>query len=97
MENRDKEGLPTFFVESMSLGTPCIGTNYSGTPELIDHGINGMLTKEKDVEDITSKMLDLYEKIKLDSNGEIGQSCRNKIAAMFDNEKNIHLLLEHIK
>jgi hypothetical protein len=56
-----------------------------------------MLTKEKDVEDITSKMLDLYEKIKLDSNGEIGQSCRNKIAAMFDNEKNIHLLLEHIK
>jgi glycosyltransferase involved in cell wall biosynthesis len=97
LENRDKEGLPTFFVESMSLGTPCIGTNYSGTPELIDHGINGMLTKEKDVEDITSKMLDLYEKIKLDSNGEIGQSCRNKIAAMFDNEKNIHLLLEHIK
>ena len=48
MPNKDKEGLPTCFVESMSLGTPCIGTNYSGTPELIEHGTNGMLTKEKD-------------------------------------------------
>lgn len=97
LENKDKEGLPTFFVESMSLGTPCIGTNYSGTPELIDHGVNGMLTKEKDVEDIANKMLDLYEKIRLDKDGEINKSCRNKISTMFDNEKNISLLLEKIK
>lgn len=97
LDNKDKEGLPTCFVESMSLGTPCIGTDYSGTPELIDHGINGMLTKEKDVNDIASKMCKLYDMIKSDSTGSIQEACKLKVQSMFDNEQNISLLLEHLK
>lgn len=97
MPNKDKEGLPTCFVESMSLGTPCIGTDYSGTPELIDHGINGMLTKEKDVNDINIKMCELYEMIKEDNIGSISGSCKAKVENMFNNEENVKLLLEHLK
>jgi glycosyltransferase involved in cell wall biosynthesis len=97
MPNKDKEGLPTCFVESMSLGTPCIGTDYSGTPELIDHGINGMLTKEKDVNDIADKMCKLYNMIKCDSTGAISESCKSKVSSIFNNEENINLLLEHLK
>lgn len=96
MPNKDKEGLPTCFVESMSLGTPCIGTNYSGTPELIDHEENGMLTAEKDVEDIAEKMKKLYDMVKSDEN-KIYWACKNKVNKMFDNQKNIALLLEHLK
>ena len=97
MPNKDKEGLPTCFVESMSLGTPCVGTDYSGTPELIDHGINGMLTKEKDVSDISNKMCKLYDMIKSDSKGAISESCKLKVKKMFNNEENIELLLKHLK
>ena len=97
MPNKDKEGLPTCFVESMSLGTPCIGTNYSGTPELIDHGINGMLTKEKDVSDIADKMTALYEMLKKDDSQTISWSCKHKVEVMFDNNKNISKLLDHLR
>jgi glycosyltransferase involved in cell wall biosynthesis len=97
MPNKDKEGLPTCFVESMSLGVPCVGTNYSGIPELIDHEVNGMLSKEKDVQDITSKMCKLYEMIKNDNAGSISESCKLKASSMFNNEENINLLLEYLK
>lgn len=95
--DKDKEGLPTCFVESMSLGTPCIGTDYSGVPELIDHGVNGMLAKQKDIQDITSKMTQLYKMIENDRSGEISKSCKIKITTMFDNQKNINLLVNHLK
>tara|TARA_B100001027_G_scaffold82505_1_gene56551 strand:- start:5284 stop:7230 length:1947 start_codon:yes stop_codon:yes gene_type:complete len=97
MPNKDKEGLPTCFVESMSLGVPCVGTDYSGIPELIDHEVNGMLSKEKDVQDITYKMCKLYEMIKNDNTGSISESCKLKVSSMFNNEENINLLLEYLK
>ena len=97
LANKDKEGVPTCFVESMSLGTPCIGTNYSGTPELIDHGVNGMLTKEKNVRDISDKMIQLYNMLRNDEEQRISKSCKLKIEKMFNNEENINLLLEHLK
>lgn len=96
MENKDKEGLPTCFVESMSLGTPCVGTNYSGIPELIDHGINGMLTMEKNVHDIFEKMTDLCRMISKDTGNSISEKCKTKIDSMFDNKKNINLLVDHL-
>ena len=97
MPNKDKEGLPTCFVESMSLGVPCVGTDYSGISELIDHEVNGMLSKEKDIQDITSKMCKLYDMIKNDNTGSISKSCKLKVSSMFDNEQNINLLIKHLK
>ena len=74
-----------------------MGTNYSGIPELIDHEVNGMLTKEKGVSDIADKMCKLYDMIKSDSKGAISESCKLKVKKMFNNEENIELLLKHLK
>lgn len=96
-KDNDQEGLPTMFAESMSVGTPCIGTNYSAIPEIIDHKINGMLAKEKDIDDITKKMIDLKTLLDKDKQNFISKSCHSKIEKLFDNNYNIHLLINKLK
>ena len=47
------DNLPTTVLESLSCGTPVVGFNVGGIPDMIDHKKNGYLSKYKDAEDIT--------------------------------------------
>jgi glycosyltransferase involved in cell wall biosynthesis len=40
------DNLPNTVLESLMCGTPVIGFPVGGIPDMIDHGINGLLTKE---------------------------------------------------
>jgi phosphatidylinositol alpha-1,6-mannosyltransferase len=42
------EGFGIVFLEAMRYGKPCIGGNHGGTPEVIDHGVNGFLVDHDD-------------------------------------------------
>ena len=55
------DGIPTFFIESMSLGIPCIGSNISGIPELIKSGKNGRLVDPTDQPQIIKSMKNILE------------------------------------
>lgn len=44
-----KEGFGIVFLEAMRHGKPCIGGNYGGTPEVIEHGESGYLVEYEDV------------------------------------------------
>lgn len=46
------ENLPNMIMEAMSCGTPCVGFNVGGIPEMIDHKQNGYVARYKDTEDI---------------------------------------------
>ena len=46
------DNLPTVIMEAMSCGTPVLGFNVGGIPDLIDHLKNGYLAKYKDSGDI---------------------------------------------
>lgn len=39
----ENEPFATVYLEAMASGTPCIGTNTGGTPEIIRHGSSGFL------------------------------------------------------
>lgn len=45
------ENLPNMIMESMACGTPCVGFEIGGIPEMIDHKKNGYVAKYKDAED----------------------------------------------
>lgn len=52
-----QENLPNTLMEAMSCGTPCVGFNIGGIPEMISHGKNGYLAKYKDAEDLANGIL----------------------------------------
>lgn len=42
------EGFGQVVVEALGAGTPMIGTNHGGIPEIITHGVNGLLIEPND-------------------------------------------------
>lgn len=88
----DREGLPTFFIESMSLGKPCIGTNYSGIPEIIDHGKNGFVCEPKNIPDIFRCMKKLQEECDKEDES-FSHNCKLKVMELFDNKFNTSVLV----
>ncbi|MFV0493012.1 MAG: glycosyltransferase family 4 protein [Pseudorhodobacter sp.] len=44
----NRDGMPTVLLEAMALGLPCIGSDVTGIPELIDDNRNGLVVPEGD-------------------------------------------------
>lgn len=57
----DKEGIPGTIVEAMAAGLPVIATQHAGIPEVITNGNHGILLEERDVNGITTSLIDLFE------------------------------------
>ena len=54
------ENCPMSIMESIALGTPVIGSNIGGIPELIENGVTGFIVKPASVEDLQKKIEILY-------------------------------------
>lgn len=93
-EDNDMEGIPTFFIESMSCGVPCLGTNYSGIPELIIEGKTGWLLKLGNIRNISKYMKKLYKLMNSDNAESIRLNCKYAISEKFNNEKNTKIILD---
>jgi colanic acid/amylovoran biosynthesis glycosyltransferase len=44
----DMEGIPVALMEAMAQGLPVLATRHSGTPELVEHDVSGLLCDEGD-------------------------------------------------
>ncbi|MDD4147814.1 MAG: glycosyltransferase family 4 protein [Candidatus Cloacimonetes bacterium] len=56
-----KEGLGTSVLDAMSVGLPVIGTRAGGIPEMIEHGISGMLVEKRNPDALAEAILTLAE------------------------------------
>ncbi len=60
--NGDMDGIPVALMEAMGIGVPAISTRLTGIPELIEDGVNGLLTPPGDHEELA----DAIEKLLTD-------------------------------
>lgn len=49
--------MPYSIVEAFALGTPVIGTNIGGIPELVEEGRTGLLCEPDDVDSLSQAIL----------------------------------------
>lgn len=93
-ENGDRDGIPNVLAEAMAMELPVVSTNISGIPEIVRHGVNGLLVAERD----PGAMADAIETLlrNPDYARRLGTAARATICEMFDSERNtvaLHALL----
>ena len=82
----DMEGTPTVILEVGLLGKPVVATYHSGIPEIVDSGVSGFLTEEKDVEKTKDYMLDLIHDS--EKRKKLGNALRKKVLTEYSEEEN---------
>ncbi|HEY8461757.1 MAG TPA: glycosyltransferase family 4 protein [Blastocatellia bacterium] len=86
-DNNDRDGIPNVLVEAMASELPVVSTNISGIPELIEHGVNGLLTPQKDASALADAVAKLLDAPAL--RRDLGVAAREKVRRLFDAESNI--------
>jgi len=68
-EDGNRDGLPTTLLEAMALGTPCISTDVTGIPEILQHGETGLMVPQHAPKELAFAMdrllLDPSERVRL--------------------------------
>jgi glycosyltransferase involved in cell wall biosynthesis len=84
------EGIPVALMEAMAAGVPVISTNITGIPELIEHGVDGLLVQPSNEIQLADAIeLILKKKIDIDL---ITWNAREKIKRLYNVEKNTQIL-----
>lgn len=78
--------IPNVLLEAMAMEVPVITTRVGGMGEVITHGINGFLVKEKD-EVILADMIKRVMDMPLVKRQKVGQKARETIIKYWDKEK----------
>lgn len=78
-----EEGIPRTLMEASSMEIPVITSDHTGCNSVIEDGLNGLLCKPRDAQDLAAKMITM---IHLDpgSRKEMGRKGREKMMRQFD-------------
>ena len=69
-------------MESMACGTPCVGFNIGGIPEMIDHKQNGYISNYKDAQDLANGLMWVLQ----ESTEILATNARNKVIKEYSEE-----------
>ena len=79
------EGVPRSLLEAMSCGRAIITTDTPGCRDIVEHGVNGLLVKPRDAEDLARAMATLAadpERV-----AEMGKASRRLVSEKFSDER----------
>ncbi|MCL6544868.1 MAG: glycosyltransferase [Bryobacteraceae bacterium] len=82
---RKPEGLGNVLIEAMAMGKPVIGSAIGGIPEIIDHGVNGLLVPPGDPRALAEAVSRLLRDAEL--RRRMGEAGRRKFYEKFELER----------
>lgn len=88
----DQEGIPVALMEAMAAGIPVVTTEHSGIPELVEDGVSGYLSPERDSDSLAESILKLAQNP--EQWAELGGAGRAKIDKEFNLEVQNNRLVE---
>ncbi len=86
-QDGNRDGLPTVLLEAMACGLPVVSTNLVGVPEIVDHGVNGLLVEPGDAAALAAHLARLLGDAEL--RRTLGETGRRKVVACFDVRQNV--------
>ncbi len=81
MPSLKREGLPRALIEAMAQGTPAVVSNVGGSPELVEHGVSGLVVPPGDAPALAQALDRILEKHTLQT---MGEAARQRIASQFN-------------
>jgi glycosyltransferase involved in cell wall biosynthesis len=75
------EGIPMALLEAMALGKPVVATAVGGVPEVIEHGISGLLVQPGDHGGLANACLQILEKPAVAES--LGRAARHRVESEF--------------
>jgi glycosyltransferase involved in cell wall biosynthesis len=86
------EGMPNAVLEAMACGLPCVATRVSGSEDMIQHGINGLLVEPENYHSLARALLVLLQDPELVK--KYGQAARTTIEQHYSLD---HIIDQYIK
>jgi glycosyltransferase involved in cell wall biosynthesis len=83
----DRDGLPNVLAEAQSQGLACVATTVSAIPELIEHGVTGMLVAPESPAELARALEELISNPA--RRRALGEAGRARLATEFDFERNV--------
>ena len=83
--DRDQEGIPVSIMEAMASGAMVVSTKHSGIPELVTHGVSGMLAEERDLDGLATILAQAIEHPLM--RREMAAKARVRVECEFNSEK----------
>ncbi len=81
------DALPTVLLESLASGCPSVSTRLSGVPEIIEHGVSGLLVEPGDVAGLTEAIREILTDPALAD--RLAADGRSRAMERFDIRRNV--------
>jgi len=94
-KNGSIDGLPNVVAEAMACGATVVASDFSGIPELVRVGRDGVLFPSGDVEKLADALAELCGDPELRIS--LSQSARRRVESFFDLSKNIESLSSYFQ
>lgn len=89
------DGIPNVLIEALACGCPCVSTRLSGIPELVEHGVTGLLATPGDEQGLADAIQTMLMNPQLAD--RLAAAGRQRVAERFDIHRNMAVLHEWLR